>query len=465
MEKVLIVEDKDSMAQMLKETLELEGYDVLIAKDGDEGTKKIKKTKVDILITDLKLPKKDGLQVLKASKQENPLIPVIVMTAFGSIETAVTAMKLGAFDFITKPLDTDHLLMLIKRALENQRLITENMLLKDKLSNMLFKDKLSDQRGMPTIIGKSALMVDVAQNIQKVARAKTSVILLGESGTGKELFARALHFLSPRKEHPFIPINCAAIPRELLESELFGHEKGSFTGAENRKLGKFELADKGTVFLDEIGEMDMSLQSKLLRTLQEGEIERVGGAKPLKVDVRIIAATNKNLESEVAHKSFREDLYYRLSVFPITIPPLKERKEDIPSLVEYFVSKYSAEMKIPQKNITPDTMEILKNYTWKGNIRELENVIERALILCEGDTIIQEHLRLAPSVAHMGTLQNIPLNGTLNEAASVALRIAETLRIKKALENTHGNKSRAAEQLKVSYKTLLTKIKEYRVEG
>ncbi|MCK5139124.1 MAG: sigma-54-dependent Fis family transcriptional regulator, partial [Thermodesulfovibrionia bacterium] len=291
MEKVLIVEDKDSMAQMLKETLELEGYVVLIAKDGDEGIKKIKKTKVDILITDLKLPKKDGLKVLKASKQEDPLIPVIVMTAFGSIETAVTAMKLGAFDFITKPLDTDHLLMLIKRALENQRLITENMLLKDKLSNMLFKDKLSDQLGMPTIIGKSSLMVDVAQNIQKVASAKTSVLLLGESGTGKELFARAIHFLSPRKEHPFITINCAAIPRELLESELFGHEKGSFTGAENRKLGKFELADKGTVFLDEIGEMDMSLQSKLLRTLQEGEIERVGGTKPLKVDVRIIAAT------------------------------------------------------------------------------------------------------------------------------------------------------------------------------
>ncbi|MCK5427644.1 MAG: sigma-54-dependent Fis family transcriptional regulator, partial [Thermodesulfovibrionia bacterium] len=363
------------------------------------------------------------------------------------------------------PLDTDHLLMLIKRALENQRLITENMLLKDKLSNMLFKDKLSDQLGMPTIIGKSSLMVDVAQNIQKVASAKTSVLLLGESGTGKELFARAIHFLSPRKEHPFITINCAAIPRELLESELFGHEKGSFTGAENRKLGKFELADKGTVFLDEIGEMDMSLQSKLLRTLQEGEIERVGGTKPLKVDVRIIAATNQNLEAEAANQSFREDLYYRLSVFPITIPPLKERKEDIPNLVEYFVSKYSAEMKIPQKNVIPDTMEILKNYTWKGNIRELENVIERALILCEGDIITQEHLRLAPSIAHMGTLQNIPLNGTLNEAASVALRIAETLRIKKALESTHGNKSKAADQLKVSYKTLLTKIKEYGVES
>ena len=452
MEKVLIVEDKDSMAQMLKETLELEGYEVLIAKDGVEGIKTIKESKVDILITDLKLPKKDGLKVLKASKEEDPLIPVIVMTAFGSIENAVTAMKSGAFDFITKPLDTDHLLMLIKRALENQRLITENMLLKDKLSNQL---------GMPTIIGKSPLMVEVAQNIQKVASAKTSVLLLGKSGTGKELFARAIHFLSPRKDHPFIPINCAAIPRELLESELFGHEKGSFTGADNRKLGKFELADKGTVFLDEIGEMDMSLQSKLLRTLQEGEIERVGGAKPIKVDVRIIAATNKNLEAEAANRSFREDLYYRLSVFPITIPPLKERKEDIPSLVEHFVSKYSAEMKIPQKNITPDAMEILKNYTWKGNVRELENVIERALILCERDTITQEHLRLTPSVAHMATLHNIPLNGTLAEAASVALRIAETMRIKKALESTHGNKSRAAELLKVSYKTLLTKIKDY----
>ncbi|MCK5426319.1 MAG: sigma-54-dependent Fis family transcriptional regulator, partial [Thermodesulfovibrionia bacterium] len=218
MEKILVVEDKDSMAQMLKETLELEGYEVLIAKDGVEGIKTIKESKVDILITDLKLPKKDGLKVLKASKEEDPLIPVIVMTAFGSIENAVTAMKSGAFDFITKPLDTDHLLMLIKRALENQRLITENMLLKDKLSNQL---------GMPTIIGKSPLMVEVAQNIQKVASAKTSVLLLGKSGTGKELFARAIHFLSPRKDHPFIPINCAAIPRELLESELFGHEKGS----------------------------------------------------------------------------------------------------------------------------------------------------------------------------------------------------------------------------------------------
>jgi len=346
-------------------------------------------------------------------------------------------MKSGAYDFITKPLDTDHLLMLIKRSLENQRLITENMLLKDKLSNEV---------GMPAIIGKSRTMLEVAGNIQKVAPAKTSVLLLGESGTGKDLFVRAIHFLSPRKDHPFIPINCAAIPRELLESELFGYEKGAFTGAEEKKPGKFELADKGTIFLDEIGEMEMSLQSKLLRTLQGEEIERVGGTRPIKVDVRIIAASNKDLETEVANKTFREDLYYRLSVFPIEIPPLRKRKDDIPALVEHFISKHSAEMKI--------------NYYWKGNVRELENVIERALILCDGDTITHNEVRLNPL-----TTTNIPLDGTLEDTAKAALKVAESQRIKKALEDTRGNKSRAAELLKVSYKTLLTKIKEYEIKS
>ncbi|MEE8329578.1 MAG: sigma-54 dependent transcriptional regulator [Thermodesulfovibrionia bacterium] len=449
MEKILVIEDKDSMAQMLKETLELEGYRVIIAKDGAEGIRRLKDTKVDVVLTDLKLPKKGGLDVLKVSKEENPHIPVIVMTAFGSIETAVNAMKSGAYDFITKPLNTDHLLMLIKRSLENQRLITENMLLKDTLSN---------QAGMPAIIGKSRIMLEVAGNIQKVAPAKTSVLLLGESGTGKDLFARAIHFLSPRKDHPFIPINCAAIPRELLESELFGYEKGAFTGAEEKKLGKFELADKGTVFLDEIGEMEMSLQSKLLRTLQGEEIERIGGTKPVKVEVRIITASNKDLEAEVANKTFREDLYYRLNVFPIEIPPLRERKDDIPALVEHFISKYSAEMKIKQKNITADAMDTLKNYYWKGNVRELENVIERALILCDGDTITHNEVRL-----NSLTTSNIPLDGTLEDTAKAALKVAESQRIKKALEDTHGNKSRAAELLKVSYKTLLTKIKEYKI--
>ncbi|MEE8423197.1 MAG: sigma-54 dependent transcriptional regulator [Thermodesulfobacteriota bacterium] len=450
MEKILVIEDKESMAQMLKETLELEGYEVIIARDGDEGIQRIRDSKVDAVLTDLKLPKKDGLEVLKVSKKENPLTPVIVMTAYGSIETAVNAIKLGAYDFLTKPLDTDYLLVLIKRSLENQRLITENMLLKDELSHQI---------GMPMIIGKSPRMLDVAHNIQKVSSAKTTVLLLGESGTGKELFARAVHFLSPRKDHPFVPINCAAIPRELLESELCGYEKGAFTGAEERKLGKFELADKGTVFLDEIGEMDISLQSKVLRTLQEGEIERVGGTKPIKVELRIIAASNKNLEAAVANKSFREDLYYRLSVFPITIPPLRERKSDIPALVKHFLSKYSAEMKIQQKNITSDALDMLKNYPWKGNVRELENVIERALILCDGDTITHKEISTTPL-----TISDIPMDGTLDEVAKASLKIAESRRIKKALEETHGNKSKAAKLLKVSYKTLLTKIKEYGIE-
>ncbi len=250
MEKILIVEDKGSLAEMLKETLELAGYEVEVANDGAEGIEKVKDSKVDVVITDMKLPKKNGLEVLKASKDENPLTPVIVMTAYGSIETAVNAMKLGAYDFITKPLDTDHLQLLIERSVKNQRIVTENMLLKDILAQRV---------GMPDIIGKSPKMIEVAENIQKVSATRTNVLLLGESGTGKELFARAIHDLSPRKNYPFVPLNCAAIPNELLESELFGHEKGSFTGASERKLGKLELADKGTVFLDEIGEMNMAL--------------------------------------------------------------------------------------------------------------------------------------------------------------------------------------------------------------
>jgi DNA-binding NtrC family response regulator len=456
METILVVEDKESMAQMLRETLELAGYEVITAKDGAEGIKIIKGNKADLVLTDLKLPKKDGIEVLRTSKEENPLTPVIVMTAFGSIETSVNAMKLGAFDFITKPLDTDYLQLLIGRALGNRRLVTENILLKDALSH---------RTGMPDIIGKSPAMIEVAENIRKVSSAKTTVLLLGESGTGKELFARAIHGLSPRRECPFVPINCAAIPRELLESELFGHEKGAFTGAVEKKLGKFELADKGTVFLDEVGEMDMTLQTKVLRALQEGEIDRVGGTNPVRVDIRVIAASNRDLEAAVAGHSFREDLFYRLSVFPLTIPPLRERKDDIPLLVEHFIVKYSAEMNTPHKGVSPSAMDILKSYHWKGNVRELENVIERAMILCEGDTITQEHLRLAPSASPEAMLMNIPMEGTLEDAAGTALRAAETLRIRKALKGTHGNKTRAAEILKVSYKTLLTKIKDYGIES
>jgi DNA-binding NtrC family response regulator len=455
MEKILVVEDKQSMAEMLRVTLEMEGYEVIIAGDGAEGIKKIKNNKVDIVLTDLKLPKKSGMEVLKASKEGNPLAPVIVMTAYGTVETAVKAIKLGAFDFITKPLDTDHLLLLIKRSLKTQRLITENLLLKDTLSHHV---------GVPDIIGKSTAMVDVATSLQKVAPTRSTVLLLGESGTGKELFARAIHDLSPRKNRPFVPINCAAIPGELLESELFGYEKGAFTGAEDRKLGKLELADKGTVFLDEVGEMDIALQSKVLRTLQEGEIDRVGGTGSVWVDIRIIAASNRDLESAVSDNKFREDLFYRLSVFPIVIPPLRKRQEDVPALVEHFISKYSGEMNLSHRNVSSDAINTLKGYPWKGNVRELENVIERALILCEGDTIETHHLGLK-AVSAEEALGDITMDGTLEDSAKAALKIAESRRIRKALQDTNGNKTRAAELLRVSYKTLLTKIKDYRIKS
>jgi len=382
------------------------------------------------------------------------MLPVIMMTAFGTVDVAVKAIKEGAFDFITKPFDTDHLLHLIRKAMETQRLVTENILLRDEVSSM---------RGMPTIIGKSEKILEVAKKIQRVASAKTTVLLLGESGTGKELFARAIHSLSPRKDFPFVPINCAAIPKELLESELFGHEKGAFTGAEAKKLGKFELADKGTIFLDEIGEMALSLQAKIMRIIQEGEIERVGGVKTIPVDVRVIAATNKDIERAVSEGAFREDLYYRLNVFPIRVPPLRERAEDIPLLVDFFTKKYCAEMKTGGKEVSEEVLSLLMGSPWKGNVRELENAIERAVILCDGVTITAEHISLNP-VPMNPPLGTLPMNGTLEDTTRVALRLAESERIRKALQETKGNKSRAAELLDVSYKTLLTKIKEYGIE-
>jgi DNA-binding NtrC family response regulator len=456
METILVIEDKESMAEMLRETLETEGYRVISARDGMEGINYLKEGKIDLVLTDLKLPQKSGLDILKASKEENNLIPVVIMTAFGSVETAVAAMKEGAFDFIAKPFDTDHLLMLIRRALETHRIITENILLKEEVTLKF---------GLPKIIGRSERILNVAQIVQKVAPTKTTVLLIGESGTGKELFARATHNLSNRKSYPFVPINCAAIPRDLLESELFGHEKGSFTGADARKLGKFELADKGTIFLDEIGDMDLIIQSKLLRAIEEGEIERVGAVRAIKVDVRIIAASNKDLEKAVEEKKFREDLYYRLNVFPIRIPPLRERKEDIPLLVEYFINKYCLEIKTPVKSISKEALDMLMSYHWKGNVRELENTIERAVILCDGDLITSEHFVPGKEFS-FESAENPPVGkGTLEAVAKEALRTAETKRIISVLKETRGNKSRAAEILRVSYKTLLTKIKEYGVES
>jgi two-component system, NtrC family, response regulator AtoC len=455
MDTILVIEDKDSMRDMLKQTLEAEGYLVMTARDGAEGIKKLSEEQTSLVLTDLKLPKKDGFEVLKAVREENSLLPVIVMTAFGTIETAVKAVKQGAYDFLTKPFDTEHLLVLIKRALDASRMATENILL---------KEELSDRRGLPLIIGKSSQMQEISSKLQKAAPTNATVLIHGESGTGKELFARAIHHLSQRKDGPFVAINSAAIPRELLESELFGYERGAFTGAEARKIGKLELADKGTVFLDEIGDMDLALQAKLLRVLQEQVIERVGGNKPIKIDVRIVAATNKDLQKAVEAKLFREDLYYRLNVFPITIPPLRERREDIGMLAQHFLNKFSAEVRKGQLTISPEALEILAKSPWKGNIRELENVMERAVIYADGGAIRVQDLGISePNIRDL-LAEQVPMDGSLHEIAEAATKIAESRRIRQVLKQTGGNKTRAAEILQVSYKTLLTKIKDYQLE-
>jgi len=456
MDTILVIEDKESMRAMLKQTLEAEGYQVITAQDGAEGIKRLGDERIGLVLTDLKLPKKDGFEVIRAAKQENPLLPVIVMTAYGTIETAVRAVKEGAYDFLTKPFDTGHLLVLILRALNTTRVAAENILLRSE-----FADKL----GAPKIIGKSRPLQEITASIQKAAPTNATVLIHGESGTGKELFARAIHYLSNRKDGPFIAINSAAIPRELLESELFGYERGAFTGAEARKLGKFELADKGTVFLDEIGDMDLALQAKILRVIQEQVIERVGGDKPIKIDVRIVAATNKNIEQAVQAKQFREDLFYRLNVFPITIPPLRERRDDIPPLAQHFLNKFSAEVRKGPITIADEAMDILMKSPWKGNIRELENVIERAVIYAEGGVVRSQDLGISEASIISALAEHVPMDGPLQEIAAAATRIAESRRIRQVLKQTGGNKTRAAEVLQVSYKTLLTKIKDYQLEA
>lgn len=335
MQRILIIEDKKSMADMLRRTFQSEGFNVRSANNVKDGITSLSSGDLDIVVTDLKLPDGDGMEIVKAVKEGYPFIPVIVMTAYGSIETAVKAVKEGAYDFITKPFDPEHLLLIIKRALSERISRKENLVLKKEFSNFL---------KMPEIIGVSSAWQKVMDNVRKLAPLKTTVLILGESGTGKELIARAIHHLSQRANAPFVAINCAAVPKDLIENELFGHEKGAFTGAHEIKPGKFELAEKGTIFLDEIGDMALPLQSKLLRVLEENEFERVGGTRKITVDLRVVAASNKNLEKEVSEGRFSEDLFYRLNVFPILIPPLRERTEDIIPLAKHFVSLFSSEM-------------------------------------------------------------------------------------------------------------------------
>ena len=448
METILIVEDKKSMSEMLRKAFEAEQFAVKAAMTVQDGMVVFAAGGIDAVVTDLRLPDGDGMELLRAVKAQSPLTPLVVMTGFGSIETAVRAVKEGAYDFLTKPFDPDHLILIVKRALAEKSRQKENLVMRKAFSQFL---------SMPRIIGVSEQWCALIESVKKVAPLKTTVLILGESGTGKELIARAMHHWSPRSKGPFVAVNCAAIPKDLIENELFGHDKGAFTGAQEVKLGRLELADYGTIFLDEIGDMELPLQAKLLRVLQENEFERVGGTKTIRVDLRVVAASNKDLEQEVGRGSFREDLFYRLNVFRIVLAPLRQRKQDIIPLAHYFISSFSAEMRKQVPSLSAEAEEILLSSEWKGNVREIKNVMERAVILCEGPVLLPEHFAMEKGLFK----ETLGKEEPLHKVAAEAVRLAEKDRIENVLMQTHGNKSRAAEILRVSYKTLLNKIKEY----
>jgi DNA-binding NtrC family response regulator len=464
---ILLVEDKDSLRTMLRRALEAQDHTVIEARDQSEAVSALRSARPGVVLSDLRLPEGDGFGVLRAAKELDPELPVIVMTAYGSIQDAVAAMKEGALDFLAKPVDPDHLLLMVERALAQRRLATENLLL---------KEELAARRGAPQIIGDDPKLKAVSLSLHRAAGTDTTVLLEGESGTGKELFARALHALSPRADGPFVAINCAAIPETLLETELFGHEKGAFTGAATRKPGKFELAHRGTLFLDEIGDLPLSLQAKILRALEEKRFERVGGTVPIQVDVRVVAATNRNLKAAVAARQYREDLYFRLSVFPITIPPLRERRGDIPLLANYFIDRFCRDLNKKTLTLAPSAIDELLAYPWPGNVRELQNCIERAVILTEGDTIHARHLNLsfrelpapvppAPREEEAGIWSQFDLSGTLAEATRRVVAEVERRKIEQTLKETSGDRNRAAEILQIGYKTLTSKLREYGLEG
>jgi len=443
---------------MLRLAIEGQGHAVIEARDQREALQAMQQDRPALVLTDLRLPEGDGFGVLRAAKELDPELPVIVMTAYGSIQDAVAAMKEGALDFLAKPVDPDHLLLMVDRALKHRRLITEYVLLKEELAS---------RRGAPTIIGESPALKHAILALQRASGSDATVLLEGESGTGKELFARALHALSQRSDGPFVAINCAAIPDNLLETELFGHEKGAFTGAVARKPGKFEVAHRGTLFLDEIGDLPLALQAKILRALEERRFERVGGTQSLHVDVRIVAATNKALRAAVAARLFREDLYFRLSVFPITIPPLRDRPEDIPILARHFVERFCRDLKKPT-SLAPSAIDELQKYRWPGNVRELQNCMERAVILSETDSIHARHLSLA---THAPALSDVPspwatfdFSGPLAEVMRRAQAEVEKRKIELALKEAGANAGRAADILAIPYKTLMIKLKEHRLD-
>jgi DNA-binding NtrC family response regulator len=453
MPDILLVEDKDSLRRVLSLTLANAGYTVTESADARAATQAISRAPHRLVLTDLRMPHGSGLDVLRAARAADPDIPVIVMTAYGSIDEAVQAMKDGAHDFLQKPVDSNHLLLLVERALEQARLRTENVLLREEWSR---------RYGFPRIIGESEAIKRAVGETQRVSQTGANVLLLGESGTGKELFARAVHHLSPRRDRPLVAINCAAIPETLIENELFGHERGAFTGAGERRLGKFELASGGTVFLDEIGEMPLAVQSKLLRVIEEKMVDRIGGRAPIPVDVRVVAATNKDLRQSVERGEFRRDLFFRLAVFPLEIPPLRERGEDSVLLARHFAAQLGKEMMGREAILSEASIAAIREHAWPGNVRELENAIERACILADSSTLELADLGLINNRAgEPEAFDALDMTGTLAEVADRASRFVERRKIAEALRFHEGNKTRAAETLGVSYKTLLTKIKDY----
>ncbi len=446
--RILAVDDEQATCEALAEMLGLWGHKVETANDGNEAVRKAIEFHPDVVLSDLAMPETDGLWLLRTLREEMPDCPVIFLTGRATVDAAVEAIREGAYDFIEKPLDSARLKTCIDRALEKKETMREVQGLRRRLK----------QLGSSEFIGQSAAMRRVFELIQKVAPAKASVAITGESGTGKEMVARSVHNLSSRRDKPFIAVNCASIPATLMESEIFGHERGAFTGADQRRPGVFELAHGGTLFLDEVGEIPIELQAKLLRVLEEGRLRRLGGKVEIEVDVRVLCATNRDLRSEIKNGRFREDLFFRLNVFQIGLPPLRERREDVPLLVQYFVEKFNSDSGKRVAGVHPDALELLKNHDWPGNIRELRNSVERAVILCDGELITREHL--PPDMAARG-----PERQSFRLPFGLTLDTVEKEYILGSLQRNGGNKARTAEILGVSEKTLYNKLNRYAAEA
>jgi len=447
---ILVVDDEPLQRGIMKTILEGEGYPVEVAASGAEALRMMTKVPVDLIVTDLKMAGMDGLELLTALPAGTQRPPVIIVTAHGTIDSAVDAVRNGAFDYLTKPLDKTRLLLAVRKASERVAILKENARLKQELYGRF---------QLEGIIAHSPAMHRVIGLLQKVVDSSSTVMLLGESGSGKELAARAIHYNSPRRSHPFTAVNCAAIPESLFENELFGHEPGAFTGAAGRRQGLFETSDGGTLFLDEIGDLPMAMQSKLLRVLQDREVRRIGSKAPVRVDVRIVTATNKDLEGAVDAGTFREDLFYRLNVVTIELPPLRERREDIVPLVEHYLQKFSVEFGRPVREIAPDAMRLLEAHSWPGNVRQLAAVIERAVLLSEGHVLTRDDVanRLQPRKATDPSRLELPNEG-------LDLEAFEKEMIRKALERSDGRATRAAKLLKLSYKTFLYRMEKYGIQ-